>query len=173
MSKRNVEKMDKSELRAACKAAGISYSKLTVAGMREALLAKQAPAPVVITTPAPEAAAPAVPASAAAAPVVLSGKTTPQRESRNGIRRPAPGGLCAAVWEALDQMHAAKVEITAQAVRDLATAKAWNQSNASIEFYGWRRWMGLSKPRANKEKKPRAKAKEAAPAVVTEAAAAP
>lgn len=31
------DEMGKSELRAACKAAGISYSKLTVASMREAL----------------------------------------------------------------------------------------------------------------------------------------
>ena len=35
------DSMGKVELRAACKAAGISYSKLTVAGMRDALSAKQ------------------------------------------------------------------------------------------------------------------------------------
>jgi hypothetical protein len=107
----------------------------------------------VVTIPAP-------------APMVLSGKTTAPREERNGVKRPAPGGLCAQVWEALDQMHAAKVEITAQAVRELATAKNWNQSNASIEFYGWRRFHGLSKPRVKKEKKPKSKdaAKAAPPA---------
>jgi len=134
--------MGKSELRAACKAAGISYGKLTVAGMREALLAKQAPAPVVITTPAPEAA-----------PLVLKAVTTAQREVRNGVKRPAPGGLCAQVWDALDQMHAANVEITAQAVRDLATAKGWNKNNASIESYQWKKFMGLTKPRVAKPKK--------------------
>jgi hypothetical protein len=113
-----------------------------------------APAPVpVVTTPAP-----------APAPVLLSARTTTPREERNGVKRPAPGGLCAAVWEALDQMHAAKVEITAQAVRDLATAKGWNQSNASIEMYQWRKFMGLNTPRVMKEKKPKGAAKAAPPA---------
>jgi hypothetical protein len=92
------------------------------------------------------------------------------REQRNGVKRPAAGGLCAAVWQALDQMHAGGVTITAQAVRELATARNWNQSNASIEMYQWRKFMGLSKPRTVPKQK-RAQAKEAAPAVVTEAAA--
>lgn len=104
----------------------------------------------VITTPAP-------------APVVLSARTAAPREERNGVKRPAPGGLCAQVWEALDQMHAAKVEITAQAVRDLATAKGWNQNNASIESYQWKRFMGLSQPRVKKDK-PTGAAKAAPPA---------
>jgi hypothetical protein len=137
MAKRNVEKMDKSDLRAACRATGISYSKLTVAGMRDALQAKQSPAPVVNPAPAPESA-----------PLVLATVTTAERETRNGIKRPSPGGKCAAVWEALDQMHAGGVEITAQTVGDLAVGKGWNLSNAQTESYQWKRFMGLSEPRA-------------------------
>lgn len=93
------------------------------------------------------------------------------REVRNGVTRPRAGGLCAAVWEALDAMHAGGVTITAQAVRDLATAKSWNQSNASIEMYQWRKFMGLSKPRVIPKAKRKTAAKEAV-AVVTEAAVA-
>ncbi len=96
----------------------------------------------VVTTPVP-----------APAPVLLSARTAPERETRNGVKRPAPGGLCAAVWHALDAMRAGNVEITAQAVRDLATAKGWNQSNASIEMYQWKRFMGLTQLRVAKPKK--------------------
>lgn len=111
----------------------------------------------VVTTPAP-----------APAPVVLSGKTTAPREERNGVKRPAPGGLCAAVWDALDAMHAGGVTITAQAVRDLATAKGWNQNNAGIEMYQWRKFMGLNTPRVKKEKKPKGAAKLAVPATLVD-----
>jgi hypothetical protein len=93
----------------------------------------------------------------------------PQREVRNGVKRPREGGLCAAVWAALDSMHAAGVVPTAKDVRELATAKGWNQSNASIEFYQWKRFMGMSQPRVMPKRK-RAQAKQAAPAVITEAA---
>lgn len=108
------------------------------------------------------------PQPAEAAPVVTT--AAPEREVRNGVKRPGEGGLCAAVWAALDSMHAAGVVPTAKDVRDLATAKGWNSSNSSIEFYQWRRFMGMSKPRVTPKRK-RAQAKEAA-AVVTEAVAA-
>jgi hypothetical protein len=76
---------------------------------------------------------------------------------RNGVKRPAPGGKCDAVWQALDAMRAGNVEITAQAVADLAVAKHWNLANAQIEFYGWRKFHGLTKPRAKakKQKEPK------------------
>lgn len=116
---------------------------------------KQKEAPVaepVVTTLAPTPA-----------PVVLSAKTTAPREEKNGVKRPASGGLCAQVWEALDQMHAGGVTINAQAVRDLATAKGWNQNNAGIEMYQWKKFMGLTNPRVKKDK-PTGAAKAAPPA---------
>lgn len=116
-----------------------------------------APAPVVITTPAP------VPA-----PVLLSAVTTADRETRNNVRRPAPGGKCAAVWDALDQMHAANVDTNAGSVADLAMAKNWSLGNAQTELYQWRKWMGLSKARAPKEKKPKGAAKAAPPATLVD-----
>lgn len=96
-------------------------------------------------------------------------KAAPERITQNGVRRPLPDSLCGQVWTALDQMHAAGVVPTGKDVKELAVAKSWNQSNASIEFYQWRRFMGLSKPRVTPKRK-RAQAKTAAPAVITEAA---
>ena len=130
MAKQNVEKLDKSALRVACKEAGISYSKLTVARMREALLALRAPAPVV-TTPAPEST-----------PLVLEGVT---REVRNGVKRPLPGGKCDAVWQALDQLRAAGVDPSTKEVKDLSVAKGWNTNNSTAELSQWRRFHGIAR----------------------------
>lgn len=163
MAKRNVEKMDKSELRAACKAAGISYSKLTVQGMRDAL---NKAAGVYDERNGPEESEPATPA--AAAPVVTAAPKV-ERIVQNGIRRPLPDSVCGQVWTALDQMHAAGVVPTAKDVRELAAAKTWNPNNASIEFYQWKRFMGLTQPRVTPKAKRKTVAKTAA-AVLTEAA---
>lgn len=160
MAKRNVEKMDKSELRAGCKAAGISYSKLTVQGMRNAL---RKAAGVYDERNGPDDSTPEV------APVVIAA-AKPERVVQNGIRRPLPDSVCGQVWTALDQMHAAGVVPTAKDVRELATAKTWNPNNASIEFYQWKRFMGLTQPRVTPKAKRKTAAKTAGPAVLTEAA---
>jgi hypothetical protein len=104
-----------------------------------------------------------------AAPVVTTAAKV-EREVRNGVKRPREGGLCAAVWTVLDQMHAAGVVPTSKDVRDLAAAKSWNENNAMAELSGWRKFMGLSKPHNMKPKR-KAAATVAAPAVITEAAA--
>ena len=110
----------------------------------------------------------AKPAKVAAAEAVVTTAAKPEREVRNGVQRPREGGLCAAVWTALDQMHAAGTVPATQNVRDLATAKGWNENNATAELSAWRKFMGLSKPHNMKRK--RAQAKEQT-AVVTEVAA--
>lgn len=178
----SVSSMNKATLREACKAAAIKgYGKMTVAQMRSAVqrhiereMKKAAPVVhearvfadaendgagakllPVVTTPEP-------------APVVLSAVTMADRETRNNVRRPAPGGKCDEVWRALDAMHAANVEINAGSVADLAVAKNWSLGNAQTELYQWRKWMGLSKPRAPKEKKPKGAAKAAPPATLVD-----
>lgn len=75
----------------------------------------------------------AVPVKAAKRPVRA------QCEQRNGVKRPRPGGLCAAVWQWLDQHPDAKLAD----VRAAANKKSWNQNNASIEFYGWRKFNAV------------------------------
>lgn len=57
-------------------------------------------------------------------------------EVRNGVRKPIKG-KCADVWAALDQLDG---EVTIKEVRKLAEAKGWNLNNATIEFYGWRKF---------------------------------
>jgi hypothetical protein len=109
-------------------------------------------------------------AEAASAAPVVTAAAKPEREVRNGVKRPKDGGKCAEVWEALDQLHAAGVVPTSKDVRDLATAKpGWNENNAMAELSAWRKFMGLSKPH-NMKRKRKTVAKEVAPAVVTEAA---
>lgn len=190
--------MGKNELRAACKAAGISYGKLNNDGMRAALAAKdhglktevinkvadtmetvvpndQIPVensrkPVVdeaqLDKPevkALSALTPAEETKPADAPVVNDplgmastlktiatgkGKTAgmkieKDREERNGVKRPSVGGMCRAVWDALDEIKATGVVPTAKQVTEMATNKGWNKNNASIEFYQWRKFNGI------------------------------
>lgn len=94
---------------------------------------KDAPAPVVITTPARE-------------PLVLTGVMSTDREIRNGVKRPAPESICGKVWAALDSLHAAGVVPTAKDMRELSVAKQWNENNSLTEMYIWRRWQGVAKP---------------------------
>lgn len=77
------------------------------------------------------------------APVApVAPKTTKARsEIRNGVRRPIKG-KCAEIWSTLDDLLANELP-TIKHVRDLAQANNWNLNNATIEFYGWRKFHGL------------------------------
>ena len=66
--------------------------------------------------------------------------------TQNGVRRPIKG-LCADVWQALDDLLANELP-TIKHVRDLAQANNWNLNNATIEFYGWRKFHGLNNKKA-------------------------
>jgi hypothetical protein len=59
-----------------------------------------------------------------------------ERVEQNGVMRPAPGGLCAAVWEWLDSNPAA----TLADAKATAVDKGWNPNNAACELYQWRRF---------------------------------
>jgi hypothetical protein len=163
------DNLGKTELRAACKEAGISYSKLNNDGMRAALAAHDATQaapqipvedsrkPAEVVPPAaletPEliansaltpAAAPAEAPAPAATPAA-TGKTTglkieANREEKNGVKRPSAGGMCRAVWDACDAIGPSA---TAKDVKKLAETNGWNQNNASIEFYQWRKFNGI------------------------------
>lgn len=86
-----------------------------------------------VTVPAP--AAPEAPKESKA-----------RSEVRNGVRKPIKG-KCAEVWAMLTAMqelhpHAA---INIADVRALAETQGWNLNNATIEFYGWRKFHGYNK----------------------------
>lgn len=62
-------------------------------------------------------------------------------EVRNGVRKPLKG-KCADVWAALDAIEG---EVSITTVRALAAEKGWNLNNATIEFYGWRKFHAVTK----------------------------
>lgn len=63
---------------------------------------------------------------------------------QNNVRKPGPG-LCLDVWnacqEVLDKTGSAP---DSKAVKAIAETKGWNPNNASIEFYQWRKFTGIS-----------------------------
>jgi hypothetical protein len=67
------------------------------------------------------------------------------RPEQNGIKRPSAGGRCRAVWDALDDYRRDEgVLPDAKFVRALAVENNWNPNNASIEFYQWRKFNGIT-----------------------------
>lgn len=122
--------------RAAAKKAGIDAEQINIIevetdeGTRYAFAGgateEQADAPApALTTVAPAAVK-------EAAPKV-------ERAQQNGVKRPAPGGVCAAVWDYLDTNPGA----TVKALREASPANGWNPTNAACEFYAWRKFMGI------------------------------
>lgn len=59
-------------------------------------------------------------------------------EIRNGVRKPIKG-KCADVWAALDAASETQ-QVDIKLVRELAEKHGWNLNNATIEFYGWRKF---------------------------------
>ena len=82
-----------------------------------------------------------------AAPPASTGlKIEKDRPERNGIKRPSAGGKCRAIWDAMDAFaESTGDDPTAKDVRDLAAQHGWNPNNASIEFYQWRKFNGITK----------------------------
>jgi hypothetical protein len=58
------------------------------------------------------------------------------REMRNGVKRPAAGGLCDAVWQWLD----AHPDAVVKDARTAAAKKGWNENNVVCEFYAHRKF---------------------------------
>lgn len=58
------------------------------------------------------------------------------------VKRPAPGGRCAAVWDALDQMRAKGKHPKLEDIQKVAGRHRWNENNTRIEFYRWRHAVG-------------------------------
>jgi len=71
----------------------------------------------------------------------ISQEVRKPREVRNGVKRPGPGGKCAAVWEYLDIYPTA----TAKEMREMAASAGWNLNNTSIEYYQWRKFHGIAR----------------------------
>lgn len=148
MSKFN--EMGKTELRAACKAAGIAYGKLNNDGMRAALIAKfpetkvqtpevQQPAPAAQKTE--EVVAPG-PRPKVAGEVVQgkSLKIEKGRPSQNGITKPSVGSICRAIWDALDEKESIP---SFEDVRQLMVKHSWSRNTAFTQFQRWKQFHGV------------------------------
>ena len=58
------------------------------------------------------------------------------RPEQNGIKRPSAGGLCRAVWDAMDDHKDRSGNVpTTNDVRVMADKNNWNKNNAMIEYY--------------------------------------
>lgn len=67
-------------------------------------------------------------------------KTRAPRIVQNGVKRPGPGGLCAAVWDYLDE----KGNCSPKDMKPVAEARNWNYNNVRIELYQWRKFNGIT-----------------------------
>lgn len=73
-------------------------------------------------------------------------KIEKDRPEQNGVKRPSIGGKCRAIWDALDAYKVETGELpTSKTVKALAEDEGWNPNNASIEFYQWRKFNGITK----------------------------
>ena len=67
------------------------------------------------------------------------------RPEQNGVKRPSAGGLCRAVWDACwAHQEITGTPPTAKEVKAIAETNGWNQNNASIEYYQWRKFNGIT-----------------------------
>lgn len=89
----------------------------------------------------PEQGVPCTPGTSTTESRPVAPHSAPQREEHHGVRRPAAGGLCAAVWDWLDAHPAA----TVKEAKAAAPEHGWNANNVSCEFYAWRKWSGLAR----------------------------
>lgn len=94
---------------------------------------------------APVAPMPPLPVSSKPTQVAVGLVIEKNRPEQNGIKRPSAGGRCRAVWDALDEYRTNEgVLPDAKFVRALAVENNWNPNNASIEFYQWRKFNGIT-----------------------------
>lgn len=84
-------------------------------------------------------------ATPARKPTVGRASPTPtsDREVRNGILEPSPGGLCEAVWKICDKLDK-KGKADLQTVTAEAEKAGLNPTNARVELYRWRKFHGKS-----------------------------
>lgn len=79
-------------------------------------------------------------------------ETLPESDSTDKaavIARPAAGGRCAKIWDALDRMSADSGSVPSlQQIRKVARQKRWNKSTATIQYYRWRNAHGITRASA-------------------------
>ena len=103
--------------------------------------AAEATMPPAVLATKPDAS-PAV-VEVAAVPPVAKRTIEKDREERNGVKRPSAGGACRAVWDFCDASSTPAGPPSVKEVKAHAESLGWNANNASIEYYQWRKFMGI------------------------------
>jgi hypothetical protein len=68
----------------------------------------------------------------------------PEADASSKKKYPRVGGKCWQVWNACDELRAAGMYVTVKHARDIAIERNWNVSNASQEFYAWRKFHSIA-----------------------------
>ena len=71
-------------------------------------------------------------------------KIEKDRPVQNGVKMPSAGSLCRAVWDELERAVVAGTPYDAKGIKAHAATVGWNANNASIEYYNWRKFKGIS-----------------------------
>lgn len=73
-------------------------------------------------------------------------KIQKDRPEANGVKMPSEGTLCRAVWDFCDHVASSEgvSEVTAKVIKQAAQDKGWNPNNATIEYYNWRKFHGIT-----------------------------
>jgi hypothetical protein len=90
----------------------------------------------VVDTPVAEVAAPV--AESEFGPVVVAAAPPAAKVKKY----PREGGKCWLVWHECDNLLASGTHPTVAHLRATAVERNWNVSNASQEFYAWRKYHG-------------------------------
>lgn len=136
--------MTKNEIRTALAELSIEAPRKANLETLTALLAA-ATAPAESDEVEVEPVTPPLPVTAKPVQVAVGLVIEKDRPEQNGIKRPSAGGRCRAVWDALDAYRTETGDMpTAKTVRELAADEGWNPNNASIEFYQWRKFNGIT-----------------------------
>ena len=78
-------------------------------------------------------------------PLKLGGlKIEKNRPEQNGIIRPSEGGKCRQIWDACDAIAAAGSTPMPKLIKAVAANNGWNENNAVIEMYQWRKFHGIA-----------------------------
>lgn len=72
-------------------------------------------------------------------------KIEKDRPEQNGIVRPSVGGKCRAIWDFCDSFYAGQGRLPMpKEMKQAAQDNGWNENNAVIEMYQWRKFNGYT-----------------------------
>lgn len=65
------------------------------------------------------------------------------RPEQNGVTRPSEGGVCAQIWAECDKRSADGMVPAVKSLKEWATAQGIDLTTCTIQYYQWRKFMGV------------------------------